>query len=442
MNPKVNDPEYIKQVWNLIKFIHEEDLATGGTEEVVKVVYDFYTNAKFFPDKGQIQASLSDQYKAVIKVDPCDDIAQEIRTLDYNYRQFKLSSLAVEFQTEVNPDKRREVLNKMSLYQNSLTMGSNLIRVGDIKHEEFKKSIEEKPLGIKLGVDALDSILYGVGYGRLLTVMAGTSNYKSMFGWNIVMSALDLNYNTLGITLEVSREEVLLNLVARHSYVLDIEGGSFSSENVKKHEVSSDVFDFVYEDFMKRYGDRLMILEHKDLKGVRSPDDLESLLSKIDEDFQFDVLLLDYLQLFKSFAPPSRRLEYLENYIIAFQRMSVSLNGNPRMVVLLSQVKRKAYEKALKNGGRYDVTDMSDTSELEKSSNYIMSLFKDRKEAGSCIYQLLKNRHGAVMEDVQSMFVEPASYYMGNLKDGDDYNALFSPEGGGDIIAGEFDMLL
>lgn len=83
------------------------------------------------------------------------------------------------------------------------------------------KNIKENPIGCKFFVNALDEEVMGVSYGKICTIMGFVSHYKTMEAMNIAYgNAQEFGYNFAVISLEGTKEESYINLMARHSHTM------------------------------------------------------------------------------------------------------------------------------------------------------------------------------------------------------------------------------
>ena len=69
------------------------------------------------------------------------------------------------------------------------------------------------------GVSEIDSKIGGLSYGSLNVVLGYTGQFKSLWLLNMAYNnTYNLGYNVCFISLEVSKRDILWNLLSRHSY--------------------------------------------------------------------------------------------------------------------------------------------------------------------------------------------------------------------------------
>ena len=112
------------------------------------------------------------------------------------------------------------------------------------------------------------------------------------------------------------------------------------------------------------------------------------------------ILFIDYLQLIKHADKRLQRTEVVTENVQMFKALAKELNIT---VVTLAQVARAVDGRPYQNKGRVPMAhDISDASEVEKTADLILMLYRDEVynadslEKGICEVHIPKNRHGEI----------------------------------------------
>jgi len=91
--------------------------------------------------------------------------------------------------------------------------------VADYDGQEAYNRVKERPVGMKLFIDALDEEVSGLGYGTLTTIFGFVASLKTTMGLSLAYTnAKHLGYSGIILTLEVPKREVYFNLLSRHAF--------------------------------------------------------------------------------------------------------------------------------------------------------------------------------------------------------------------------------
>lgn len=412
--------KFKEEVYKILRFIYDEELEDNENFEIVTACLEYYEEHHFFPRKNEIIEKAGDHIVNFLEVKISENLYHDIQVTEKHYRESLIQTLFMQGMGEKSIENRQKILDQLYNLNFSLLEKTNLTTTDKYNVDQWVDDLKSQSLGLKLGIGLLDDLIYGVGYGRVFTVMAQTGHLKTTFGINVLYRAIKSGYNVLVLTLELTKQELYFNILSRHSYEME---NPLSAESIKKGFTKKEDIMEVDRDFKKEFASRLMIMDQDEV-SFKNHTEFRGLLNRIEDKFSFDVLLIDYFQLLKHMTSTRFRQDELNDYIIGMRGIALGFHGKTRIICILAQVKRSAYDKAVKQGGRYNVADMSDTSELEKTSSYILSLYKPPNEDHVCIYQLLKNRHGRSMPDIESMNVEAKYYFMGDdIQGGDVINS-------------------
>ena len=265
-------------------------------------------------------------------------------------------------------------------------------------------------------------------------------SYKTTVGANIAYNnAKKLNYNICYVSLEVPKEELMFNLLSRHSFDSKFTEYPFVSHNKIRHctmtpEEEQFVMHTVLDDFYST-GGQIRILDETDFKTF-SMSEIREKLEKVDDEmmeqtgYPLDAVVWDHANLFKFNGSKSKRQsEGSEGneYVSFIRKLSISFRkdkdkGTIRKLamIILAQTNRDGWKRAVKNKGRYDLRALAEINELERAAQVICMVFTDdaMKTAKEASVQLLKNRNGVTAPDPINIFVDPESYVAGEEMEG------------------------
>ena len=132
-----------------------------------------------------------------------------------------------------------------------------------------------------------------------------------------------------------------------------------------------------------------------------------------------DLIIIDSINLLRLPGKIEGKRIMLEDMLQNFKRFASSFDGG-RGVAIVSpwQMSRNAWYEAKESGGTYTMASLSDTSEAEKSSSQIISIFKEDNDNadGRLNIQVLKNRSGREMSKVSYPY-DYRNSYIGDASD-------------------------
>jgi replicative DNA helicase len=275
---------------------------------------------------------------------------------------------------------------------------------GDMRHEgsdvisEYMDRKEGKTgQGILTGIPSLDKTVQGFGNGELVVVAAFTGAGKTQLccqtAWH---TAIMQGKNVFFATSETVRSTVRRRIVSRHSRLPqfglpkgldsnDIKNGRLSpAEEVALKAVVDDLKN------NPNYG-RLHITQSP--RGA-TLSYLEARMNRQGSMWQVDLCVVDYLALLKSDRKRTSEREEL-NEIIKDAKVYATSFDSGRGVPMFTpwQIRRESYAEAQRTGA-YGMASLSDTAEIEKSADAIMSLLRTPETPHRVSLQFLKMRDG------------------------------------------------
>lgn len=271
-------------------------------------------------------------------------------------------------------------------------------------------------------------------------VVNGVITHNTTLGANIAYNnAKKLNYNLCYISLEVSKDDMMFNFLSRHSFDTKFPDYPFIPHK-KIRECTLDeseeqfLMGTVLEDFFSQ-GGRIKILDESDFRTF-SFSEIRSRLEKVDDEFMaqtgygLDGVIWDHANLFKFNQSGSRKNDgnaEINEYISFIRKMGIAFRKDPQTGkmrklsnIILMQVNRTGWKKAVKNSGKYSLDALAEANEAERSSQMVMTVFTDEnmKMSKEAVVSLLKNRNGPTFEDTISIFVDPEAYVAGEEMEG------------------------
>lgn len=266
--------------------------------------------------------------------------------------------------------------------------------------------------GIKTGIFQVDKIIGGLKAGQVSVVAGFTGHGKSITSVSIMHSAIEQGYNVCYLSLELSAEHLMYNLISRHS--LDRKfARKIEHRDLKAKKLSEEDWSYVKNSILPDLNNlpgKFYILDEQDIEAYdyfafdRKFQEIENLA--IEETGKgLDLIIVDHIQML---AFSNQKAGTNENTIINrwcnyFRSNCLDFLKSKRQlhVILVSQINRQGFTKALKKNGRYELTAIKEANEIETCASVILSIFADpsfifSNQVNICI---LKNRDGERFSD-------------------------------------------
>lgn len=277
--------------------------------------------------------------------------------------------------------------------------------------------------GAVTGIYELDREIAPIAKGTLLSVCAAPSHGKSTFAYDFIYRNSILgDYRTLFLSLEIPKGIAATKLLVRHDYERRADAALAYSSIRRRQLSSNDVEDLLAarEDIADRL-DNVRILDLTDSIPLGSPLEFGMFLEQAFARAPFDILVVDYLQISKSYSRivGYENYEYMNGIVSMLRRKTVSIGqGQKLTTLLLSQTNRVGFEKAGKNNGKYEsLSSIAEANGVERDSQMVVFLhLSDTTRASSEIrVQLLKNRDGELIEEPIVTSFEPDHAAIGDV---------------------------
>ena len=342
--------------------------------------------------------------------------------------------------------------------QLGLTEMDTYVQYPDL-HELYNKQKQEERIELGL-IDNKESDFKLVP--GLNVVCGMTGHGKSMLGNSIAYRAVNEGLNVVYVSLEITKENIFYQMLSIKSFLEGrTESEYISHSTIKERKLTLQqeeyVFDKLWPDFKNMPG-KLHILSETEF-DTTSTAALQQKLFVINDlclkenGRGIDLLIIDYIQLFKSFKSeePVGTGEYnvLMRWVGEFHKMSLNFLGTNRQIpiVLLSQLNRdawsdekakykaiaknnsymKANEEYMPGGGKYKrvtvpdvilgISQIAGCSEIAKSASQVITIYSDEslKASEQCHIQVLKNRDGLTQMEPIISYMNPKYYWVGKI---------------------------
>ncbi len=304
-------------------------------------------------------------------------------------------------------EARTHILTRFAEIDRSLAMQES--PEGNMRHEAddiMARYADRKRLnalgmsdGYKFGIPPLDDVIGGSHSGELVLVIGWTSDGKTSSMISLAHHvAITQGFNVVYVTAENLRDQVQDKLLCRHSLLpqFDLPDG-LDSIKLKRGTLSDKEepkLDDIVNDFTSnpKYGN-VYVAQASRGATISS---LEGMLLRRQREFEVHVVVVDYLQLWKSDQRQGFR-EDMSTVVKDSKQLATTFDGG-RGITLVSpwQVNRPAKEIADREG-YYTLASTSETAEASNSPDLIISMLNKHKSPSrysEISAQVLKNRGG------------------------------------------------
>jgi replicative DNA helicase len=274
--------------------------------------------------------------------------------------------------------------------------------------------------GVYTGIHQIDELVKGMMPGTVTVVGAPPGQFKSTFAINTAYMALSQGKKVCFVSLEIPREVVYYNLFSRHSAQI---GKEIAAEDIHKYALSNEnnkeKFVEVVKNFEELFGNSLFVLDNNSFASL-DPASLdrtwEAVAAKIG---RIDAMFIDYVQLFRAFAPQKRdEVEFSNGVINYLMNTSKSINGGEGMSLFaLSQLNREGQKKLESTDGAKgnELTSLAEFNSLDRNAHVVILLYASRgmRNSFQALACVSKNRTGRTSEEMMSIYVDPRYNLMG-----------------------------
>lgn len=263
--------------------------------------------------------------------------------------------------------------------------------------ENYEKRAQNQTssLGIYSGLEQMDNVLQGLKHTEFMIVGAYTGQGKTTFSVNVLYRALFCGWDSAMFSLEMTLEEMQNMLYVLHTSNTEVFGnsrfahlvGTIKFEDVMEGrlDVERKEFFFAAMDDLEGNPDYGKVHVVQPDKSTTTVEDIMVKCLEINSELKtqgrmLEFLVVDYIRLINASEKGKTRdpRENLNNIIKGLKRLCLTFNNGQGLRLLSPhQLSREGYVRALGNGGHYLLSDLSDTSEIEKSADVVITLFMD-----------------------------------------------------------------
>lgn len=281
------------------------------------------------------------------------------------------------------------------LNEKIITTLDNITKSDTVKREfiDVSKNIldvykdKDNNLGFKTGVPQIDELTGGFKLGSLNTILGYTGGFKTTWAVNISYQAIKDNHNVLYLSLEVPKEDLMFNVLSRHSYDEKFDK-SIPKDDLIARKLKPELYDYfqnvVYPDYLKLPGN-LYFLDETDLDSY-STFAIENKFREIDNKSieetskGIELVVIDHAQLLKftnSSSLIGKETSVINQYVSFFRKNAINWikEGRKTCMIMLSQASREGWKEAQRNEGQYKLTALAEANELERASAMVVSTY-------------------------------------------------------------------
>lgn len=364
------------------------------------------------------------------------DVSVQLSLIFNKRHNQRVSSELMKIATSVveNGLTHEDAVKIGSLVQEDKTEEVDVTKSAD-QFREFYEKKKQLPAGLQFFVKEIDQKVGGIAPGMCCTIGGYTGAGKSTFAINIAyQNAKQNKYNICYISMEMTKEDVLFDLLCRHSTDKKFDKFPYiGHQKIRTCTMTSEEEDYLMNTVLPDYyqtGGMITILDETDFKSLTKVE-LRQKLEQVDDEmiaktgYPLDAVFWDHMNLFKfsgsgktqsEGAAINEYVSYVRQLGLNFRRDSTTGEKRKLAMFMLAQINREGWKRAVKNKGAYDLRSLADANELERASAVVVSIFTDddlkgAKEATAC---LLKNRNGAPIGSTVSLYADMEAYLVGD----------------------------
>lgn len=335
--------------------------------------------------------------------------------------EHKISSLVKDFVKEIKKGTFNEsILDDMCSYNILLHTNQNIIDCYDNLEEIYDNFIDRQP--ILTGINELDENNIDFAKGELTALMGATGGFKTTFMTNLAYNKVLEGKNVVYLSLEIKKADMYFNVLSLHStdkkFSLNIPHSELK-RSLLTVEQKKILFGEVYEDF-KQYKKNFALIDSNDI-GINSFSNYTKLLDKIDKNFikntgnGVDIVIVDHIQMLKNNNDlvGNKSHEIVSKWVDYFRRNTVNFLGTGRQIAtfVVSQISRKGQEESEKKYGKYQLSAMADSSELERQSANVFSIKTDYSMFTNDIFFTIHKYRNSELKDKSINIKITPKYY-------------------------------
>lgn len=271
---------------------------------------------------------------------------------------------------------------------------------------------------INMGVYEIDDITHNFVGGTVATIAAFTSHGKSTACVSAVYKAMKHDNRCCYFSLELPPSVVIKQFFTRwlfeeHNVVCtfsDLLQGTMDEATAVR--VKS-----LKEEFNAWVKDRLIILDESVLSKAFINDfrHIKAIYSDVAEKLGGVVNLIVYDHVGQiELMHPDKGNSALRN-ITSAGKTYINSDGSLPVTLWACQANREGFARAVRRQGKYDLLAIADLNEVERSSSYVIFLFKENDAVVQELkITMPKHRYGALIPEPVPVSFNPAIYTLGS----------------------------
>lgn len=272
------------------------------------------------------------------------------------------------------------------------------------------------------------------GVGHVVSILAFVGSFKSTYSLNLAYENAMLGYNVLYLSLESTSRAMISRLVLNHNAKTSGERKDLITQeglrNAKLNKVQQQRYNNKHNEIVDLLGNNLVLWDSTDIRYNTFMEMTETLRAA-DTRFRektgrgLEILVLDQLANLKHTDPGGvgKRYSYagavMDDWMTYFRIQTLNFLDSGRQITsfIVSQVRREAYAEASKpkNKGRYDASCGGDSNEIERTSDTMITLYKDLDTKNTLLVHIPKARHGSIPDNPIQVEVYGDYFHVGPL---------------------------
>jgi len=326
-------------------------------------------------------------------------------------------------------EKLIDVVNSGSSTSESITRLSSLISEVSVARDDLSSfspalpefsDVKVSEHAVMFGFPEIDSITGGAQPGNVATIAAFTGAGKSTTCISIAYNSMARGKKGIYITLEMTPYLTSLQMFCR--YVAETFGIKIPFHRLVRNEFTKEIKDQLPK-FREAYNEwaekHWLVLDETCLdKSIINNYTLLQRLYKQCEDKLggLDFVIVDHINQIE--------LLYENTGNIAIRTLTSAgktyknHNDIALVTLLCAQVNREGYNRAMKNGGRYNLSALASLNEIERSSSYVLFLHAtdELRNLGQTSVTLEKNRiSGRLLTEAESVNFDGDIFRVGKV---------------------------
>ena len=217
-----------------------------------------------------------------------------------------------------------------------------------------------KVTGLSTGFVDLDNMLTGMHGGELLLVAARPAMGKTAFVLNIAHDLAVMHHVPCAIfSLEMSKEQLVSRMIAIDAMV--------DSKKMKLGDLPNDDWDKVTES-MEAIARSPIYIEDNSAITIS---ELRSKCRKLKQNYDIQLIILDYLQLMSSARPVESRQQFIAEVSRSLKNLARELNVP---IIALSQLSRAVDSRP---DHKPVLSDLRESGSIEQDADVVMFIYRD-----------------------------------------------------------------